>query len=215
MTFLERNIDCCSDFELEKWETLSKKIRKKIISDSTRQIKRLKEQGKLETRFLQSYKKTEKYLDNFWEFRKKRWGHNKSYSCSSNTEDFVKSLINKTSDNILFSGLYLNDTPIALSLSFLKGNTIYYYIPVVNPSFLKFSPGRLLLIDTIKWAISKKYTTFDFLYGEEPYKFEWPVNKNELISITIYNHKIKSILGHFADKNIKPTVKKFYEKYVR
>lgn len=54
----------------------------------------------------------------------------------------------------------------------LRGHT-YYYLGGFAPELGKFSPGTLLTAQAIQYAISEGCTEFDFLRGNEPYKYRW------------------------------------------
>ena len=53
------------------------------------------------------------------------------------------------------------------------GKTAYGYITGFDPAFDRYSPGVLLLDYAISRAIGEGALSWDFLRGEEPYKFQW------------------------------------------
>jgi|GEM_PF-455564 len=61
----------------------------------------------------------------------------------------------------------------AFCLSFLSQGVHYYYIPGFDPSFSKDSPGHLLLRRIIQEAHQEGMAVFDFMKGEEEYKYRW------------------------------------------
>jgi CelD/BcsL family acetyltransferase involved in cellulose biosynthesis len=42
-----------------------------------------------------------------------------------------------------------------------------------DPAFSSISPGKLVIAAALERAIEEGATTFDFLGGREPYKYEW------------------------------------------
>ena len=72
--------------------------------------------------------------------------------------------------------LYLlraGDRLTAFSLSFVGGGAHYYYIPGFDQAFAKDSPGHLLLLEIVREAHELGLGLFDFMRGEEEYKYRW------------------------------------------
>ena len=72
------------------------------------------------------------------------------------------------------SALYLDEKIISTHWGFISSDCFYYIMPTYEgESFIKFSPGRLLLENLIKWSIEKGIRVFDFTIGNEDYKYRW------------------------------------------
>ena len=88
--------------------------------------------------------------------------------------DFIrifKNLIQQKKLKFYVISLNINSKAIARCFSFVFDNTFYYYIPILLPnSFSNYKPGKILLIQIIKWCIKNKVTKFDFGLGSEKYK---------------------------------------------
>ena len=53
-------------------------------------------------------------------------------------------------------------------------DTFYYLMPTYESGeWGKYSPGRLLLLELIKWSINSGLKYFDFTVGGEAYKKNW------------------------------------------
>jgi CelD/BcsL family acetyltransferase involved in cellulose biosynthesis len=72
--------------------------------------------------------------------------------------------------NLHLSALYCGDALIAVHLGFINRGAFYCYMPSYAEEWSHVSPGRLLLIKSILWAVDNGCTEFDFLRGEEQYK---------------------------------------------
>jgi CelD/BcsL family acetyltransferase involved in cellulose biosynthesis len=59
---------------------------------------------------------------------------------------------------------------IARYLSFLGNGRYHYYLGSWNYAWKRFAPGRLLMLDLIRWAHEHGCREFDLLRGEEAYK---------------------------------------------
>ena len=72
------------------------------------------------------------------------------------------------------SALYLDEKIISTHWGFISSDCFYYIMPTYEgESFIKFSPGRLLLENLIKWSIEKGIRVFDFTIRNEDYKYRW------------------------------------------
>jgi CelD/BcsL family acetyltransferase involved in cellulose biosynthesis len=79
-----------------------------------------------------------------------------------------------------FSGGYLwlgfltvNGENAAVALNFDYGNKLWGYNSGVNRDFLELSPGWVLLAHQIKWACENGRYEFDFMRGDEEYKYRF------------------------------------------
>ena len=69
--------------------------------------------------------------------------------------------------------LEVNGQKAAAYLTFDYGNRLYIYNSAIDPRFNTLSPGWVLLAYMLRWAIENKRAAFDFLRGEEDYKFRF------------------------------------------
>jgi CelD/BcsL family acetyltransferase involved in cellulose biosynthesis len=66
-----------------------------------------------------------------------------------------------------------NGTPLASLYCFAYGSRYYYYQSGRNPDYPRHHLGLVLMDKVIQEAIKEGATVFDFLRGEEAYKFRW------------------------------------------
>lgn len=73
--------------------------------------------------------------------------------------------------NVLWSAT----TPVAATGIFVdsKKKTYYGYMTGYNPEFSKLSPGRVMMAYSIRHAIENGFQIYDFLRGDEDYKFTY------------------------------------------
>ncbi|MBI1912734.1 MAG: GNAT family N-acetyltransferase [Deltaproteobacteria bacterium] len=69
--------------------------------------------------------------------------------------------------------LKLDGRDIAAVYGFAKSKRFYSYLGGFDPEFLKLSPGRVLMAKVIEDEINSGIEEFDFLRGEEKYKYVW------------------------------------------
>lgn len=69
--------------------------------------------------------------------------------------------------------LHLNDKPIAATCGFALPQRAYVYFTGFDPDHASISPGTLLFAHAIEQAIGEGARSFDFLRGNERYKYYW------------------------------------------
>ena len=71
--------------------------------------------------------------------------------------------------------------PIAAALSFEHAGRYAYYMPVHDPAYDAFSPGTVLLAHLVEQAHERRFTIFDFMVGEESYKYRWATTEQHTV----------------------------------
>ena len=102
---------------------------------------------------------------------------------NSFNESFYRDILENKDTHL--AGLKLNNQFIALSFGIKFENNYLYLDPAYNVSnqLLKYSPGKILMIELIRYFYEKKIKYFDFGSGSEMYKTEW---KNHNIDVMNY-----------------------------
>jgi len=112
-------------------------------------------------------------------------------SIEKNFIDFFDTLILHFPDRIKLSVLKIDKEIVAANLGFLKNGKFYYYMPTLfTNNYNKYSPGKILINELIKWSIKNKIKVFDFGLGEENYKKYW-------------SNRAESLFRYFYTKNLK------------
>jgi CelD/BcsL family acetyltransferase involved in cellulose biosynthesis len=70
-------------------------------------------------------------------------------------------------------GLRLNQKIIASYHGFIAKERAYFYLGGFDPAWERFSPGMVLLGHAMEEAVRAGAKEFDFLRGEEAYKYKW------------------------------------------
>ena len=74
---------------------------------------------------------------------------------------------------LLFFSLRFQGEIVAVILSFPHGNVLFSYLSAFDPVHSALGFGRILLYDAVRYAFDEHYTSWNFLRGTEPYKFDW------------------------------------------
>ena len=69
--------------------------------------------------------------------------------------------------------LSLDARPIACYYGFLHQRRAYYYLGGFDPAFERLSVGNQVVWHALREAEQENALTFDFLRGQEPYKYRW------------------------------------------
>lgn len=72
---------------------------------------------------------------------------------------------------LLVSSLCAGDSLLAVHFGSLNDQRFGWWIPTYDPKFARFSPGRILLDELMKASFARGDLEFDFLIGDENYKF--------------------------------------------
>jgi CelD/BcsL family acetyltransferase involved in cellulose biosynthesis len=127
--------------------------------------------------------------------------HITSPFCNKNFMSFHEIIINELhkkgmaklyfvkNDNEFIAGIYL----------LFYNNKIHYYQSGFEPAWGKYSLGTLLFHHCIKAAFDNGVDEFDFLQGDEAYKYDWTKRKRTNVKISIYNTTFKGRLLHLID----------------
>ncbi len=76
-----------------------------------------------------------------------------------------------TRDALVVSTLTSGDELVAAHLGALYEGEFYYWLPAYDAQYSKYSPGSVLLEEMIRASHARGDVVFDFLEGNEPYKY--------------------------------------------
>jgi len=79
---------------------------------------------------------------------------------------------------------------LAIIFNFRYANKIWYYQAGFLQEYASFRPGTLLFARTIQEAIEKVFWEYDFLRGEEQYKYRWGCTNRPAMTLHLYNRKL-------------------------
>jgi CelD/BcsL family acetyltransferase involved in cellulose biosynthesis len=72
---------------------------------------------------------------------------------------------------VVVSSLSAGEKLLATHFGSFNDGRFGWWIPAYDPTFQKYSPGRLLLLALLRASAERKHLEFDFLVGDEDYKF--------------------------------------------
>ncbi|EGQ7675716.1 GNAT family N-acetyltransferase [Vibrio parahaemolyticus] len=153
---------------LKNWEST---VNKKIKQDTKRCEKRLKEKGGVEVVHTNQISNDE--LEKLLELKNIAYPGN-AFQKAKNV-NFLKRLLRDTNfcKYICFSKLVFDGDIIACHFGFRTEERFYYYMPVFDGAYRSYAVGNQLLLKLIEFSETEGIQDFDFLRGDESYKFSW------------------------------------------
>lgn len=76
-------------------------------------------------------------------------------------------------DLVRFFTMRFQGKIVAVILGFAYRNVLYAYLSGFDPEYAPLGFGRILLFEALRHSFENGYTSWNFLRGTEPYKFEW------------------------------------------
>lgn len=97
------------------------------------------------------------------------------------------------------SALRINGRIISAVFALKYKKNFFYWIPVFDPEFLKYSPGKVHIQMLLKKCFEEGYREFDFMRGDEPYKYKWADGSVSSYEVKIYKSKSRCRLDAIKD----------------
>ncbi len=180
--------DVSLDVELPAtWEEYLQVLNSKQRHEVRRKLRRLQEAGKINYRTLEKSEDIRDVMDTFFKmFTESR--EDKAEFLTEQMESFFRLMTGKLSEaGLLKLGiLELDSLPAAMIICFDYKNGVYLYNSGYDPQYTSLSAGLLSKALCIKESIEAKKERFDFLRGDEVYKYRLGGNE-----IPIYNCRIE------------------------
>ena len=164
-----------------------------------RSLRKLEECGTVAFRHYTHAKEVEKTLGDTFRLHDARWFDRFTTTPYSRSvgRAFFREIAEAYANRGLLdlATLELDDRAIAFSFSFRYPGRYYYYIPAFDPQFASYSPGTLLMIHLMEMAFDKGLNYFDFMKGDEGYKWQWTTTYNTNVGLMAANNTAR---GHAA-----------------
>jgi CelD/BcsL family acetyltransferase involved in cellulose biosynthesis len=173
--------------------------------------KRLSELGELQVRICRRSDEVSEALSRLRELNTRSW-RERGQRGSFSTSEFIRfhrevAELSLQHERLLLCSLWAGDHYLGGFYGFVYQAVLYFYIMSVEKSDEKrVNTGDVLLAQCMEEGIRRGCREFDFLRGDEPYKYRWTESDRRLISSCIYNRKLPalmSLLFQSASQSIK------------
>ena len=174
-------------------------------------INRLKKRGALSIVKIKQKEDAEKIINAFQQqsnFRKIAMQQAPPFLVDLLKKNYLLKKMNNH-NNIHFTALMLNDTPIAFHFGECDHETVYLSLISHDPTYGKNSPGQILMLKLIELLQKEGYKYFDLTPGGDDYKYKYANHFNRINFVTIYfdkwpkiRHDIKDLTKHFFKRTL-------------
>lgn len=192
--------------------SMEKKWSRKHQSDLRRRERKLtQEHGPVELYVISSSLEAKNHLPLFFEMHNKKWLSQNIPAVFSHlkSQQFIYKLVDYLwSEGIHFSALKCGDRIISYHFGFFANGYLLYYRNAYDINYHQYSPSKLHINCLIKEGIRKGWKGFDFLQGEESYKYCWTRDRIETSTFLVKTKKFSiayywlTIGRPFAEKTI-------------
>ena len=160
------------------WDALYNNKSSKTRQTDRRKYRRLEKIGKVNVIIGESEEQTQKIISSLFKQKSRRYRETSEWDMLAVEEyrQFYQGLTNLSSDNIKVhcAALSVGNVMVATHVGIVDKDTFYYLMPAnEGGEWVRYSIGRLLLLELIKWSIESGLKYFDFTVGGEAYKKEW------------------------------------------
>jgi CelD/BcsL family acetyltransferase involved in cellulose biosynthesis len=181
-----------------RWDDYVAGLRKKLVKDTERQIRRLRALGPLRVRTAGAPDEVERLLS-VYHRQKERRAYRDRVAMNSLGAPEGRAFLRDFSLRALKNGwlhmaaleLEGGDEPLAISISLEYGNRFLYWLPSIDSDFGAYSPGKVLLYHLLQDGFARELDQFDFLSGPEAYKYLWRASDLGLHRVTLYRGTVR------------------------
>lgn len=177
------------------WETVLKESRR--AASFKRRLKQLEKIPDFEFRSVTSPDEIGEAFERFFRLHKKRWIKNGGSELSGHPRlvSFQRDLIQTLARSGLlrFDELWAKGECRASIYGLDDNRTFYYYSTGYDLEWANFSVGFVLIGLSVKNAVERGNSVYDFLRGDETYKFDWATGKKELVTAGLRRNTIPAL----------------------
>jgi hypothetical protein len=172
---------------------MDKKFEKKLNKSLT---KLEREKGKVELKEYSEIGTLEQGMQTLFELHQRRWeakGNKGNFAEEKSrhiTLQTAKYFAEKNWLKLYF--LTVDSKPVAVELNLEYEGKMYCHLKGLDPNYYKYRVGSILTLKVLELCISKGITEYDFMQGDEPYKFDWTDKYRQNTNIKGVNRKTSS-----------------------
>ncbi len=156
----------------ESWDAYLQTLSGKQRHEVRRKLRRLEEAGPVDFRVFTDFEAVRKTLPVFYRLFRESREDKAGFLTGEMIAYFDRLCASMSRDGFVrLSLLLLEDRPIASALCFDDGRTIYLYNNGYDPEYRRLSAGLMVKVFTIRDALELGRKRYDFLRGDEIYKF--------------------------------------------
>lgn len=186
------------------WESVLRNSKR--ASNFKRRFKQLEKMSGFEFRSITSPSETAEAFERFYKLHEKRWSKNGGSELSGHPQlvSFQRDLVLALSSTGLlrFDEVWVEGECRSSVYGLDDGRTFYYYNSGYDADWAKYSVGLVLIGLSVKSSIERGNEIYDFLRGDETYKYDWANDESRLINLSLRRRTIPA----FFYENLNQTI---------
>lgn len=196
------NSSVCPQIKLESgWESILSQSKRK--DNFKRRLKKLEKVEGFEFRSVTAKEEISAAFERFAFLHEKRWEKDGGSEATGLPQlmDFHRSVVENLAekDLIRFDEIWAEGECRASVYGLDNGKTFYYYNAGYDLDWANMSVGMVLIGLSIRAAILRGNMTYDFLRGEETYKFDWSNAQENLVTIKLNRPNFLALVNQFFE----------------
>ena len=199
--------DVCPVIDLEEdWPAQLARLDRKSRHEVRRKLRRAEREGPIELRYLPL---DEAAAERFIRFHQARWGAAGLFAEGVDGDRgrvFIRRLAElegaaaEGATAAGAAGLHIGEVsvagePLYLLAGFASGDTCFFYNAGLDPARLDLSPGIVGTAAYLRDRIERGDARFDFLRGDEPYKYQWAARDSRLMRLVLEDERLQPAEG--------------------
>jgi hypothetical protein len=177
----------------------------KFRRELERRLRKLeRERGKVELKNYLQFGSLEEAMGILFRLHQKRWilkgeaGVFHSEEARNMVMETAKLFEEK--DWLRLNFLTVNGKPVAANYDLEYAGRMYGHLCGFDPDYSKYSVGNLLLLKVLEMCVEKRISEYDFMQGDDCYKYDWTKKQRQNITVSFSNNKLHSkIVSFFVD----------------
>ncbi len=200
--FKSKTSSSCPQIKLESgWENVLRESKRK--DNFKRRLKKLEKMENFEFRSVTNKNEVSAAFERFAFLHEKRWEKDGGSEATGLPQlmEFHRKIVKELAEKnlIRFDEIWVEGACRASVYGLERGKTFYYYNAGYDLDFAKHSVGLVLIGLSIRAAIERGNMLYDFLRGEENYKFDWSNSQENLVTVKLNRPKFAASVNEVFD----------------
>ncbi len=190
----------CPQIDLSSgWESVL--TNGKRAANFKRRLNKIEKRPDFDFRTVVSESEASSAFERFLKLHQKRWERSGGSELTGHTRliGFQRDLVKRMAEAglVRFDEIWLDGECRSSVYGLDDGHTFYYYNSGYDLDYADLSVGLVLIGLSIKSAVERGNTLYDFLRGDETYKFDWANQSVEIVNVSLGRNSISTAV---ADK---------------
>lgn len=179
------------------WEDYLAQLSKKDRHELRRKLRRAETAGDLTHQVATRPDELPPALQNFYRLHQSSSDPRKAQFLEPHLQTFFSDVAHALAQRgwLRLATLKLDGAAIASVLAFARGSTVALYNSGLDPDYRWLSPGIAIIAYELQAAIAAGCTTYDFLRGDEPYKYDFGAHDRFVWSLKLESPVPSPLVG--------------------